>query len=481
MSMIESLRRRVAGWVAPADAKRERLPNEPAPGATTEAGRRATPENSARYLYRLMWVDPEVRQAILDVREMDRLDGRIKRIHARVARDTIKGGLMLTQPRESRVLRREWDAFMRRLQLNRVEKLKSDARGLIMEGNLPLQWVLDTAGQVVAGVRMPSETILPDVDENGQFKNVREAYWQVDVLTGATLTKFALWQMTLARYDPDSFDDMGAMGRPFLDATRTVWRKLNMTEEDLVIRRRTRAPFRVAHVLEGASADDLEAYRAKVEANQHEITTDYYLNRKGGVTPVQGDAALHQIADVVHLLDTLFAGSPLPKGMMGYTDGMARDILEDLKRDYYEEVDLLQETLSFAYATGFRLHLLLKGIAPDPSEYLVEFAERRTETPNQTVDRMLKWQAMGLPRGMIYEELGFNAADIWKRIEDEAKRHDPYPSGEGSLRPNLAGGATPGDPTVRITPGNAPKGESATNITHANRLGEHWTDGGDDE
>lgn len=479
MGMIDALRRRVAGWVAPAGARSERLPFEPPPGSTTESGRRATPENSARYLYRLMWVDPEVRQAILDIREMDRADGRVKRIHARVARDAIKGGLMLTQPSESRVLRREWDQFQRRLQLNRVEKLKSDARGLIMEGNLPLQWVLDATGAVAAGVRMPSETILPDVDENGQFKDVRDAYWQIDALTGVTLTRFALWQMTLARYDPDNFDDMGAMGRPFLDATRTVWRKLTMTEEDLVIRRRTRAPLRVAHVLEGASEGELEEYRARVEQDQHEITTDYFMSRKGGVQPVQGDAALDQIADVVHLLDTFFAGSPLPKGMMGYTDGMARDILEDLKRDYYEEVDLLQETLSFAYATGFRLHLLLKGIAPDPSEYLVEFAERRTETLNQTVDRMLKWQALGMPPGMVFEEMGFNAADVWKRKDDEARRHNPYPSGEGSLRPNLAGGGTTGDPTVRITPGNAPKGESATSITHANRLGEHWPESED--
>lgn len=466
MGLIDYLKSFRRAPVASAPAA-EALPNEPPP-RSSEQGSRATPENSQKYLTRLMWTDPDVRAAILDIREMDRLDGRVRRIHARLARDVVKGGLVLTQTSARESLRAEWDAFARRLQLGRVEKLKSDARGLVMEGSLPVQWVLDEAFRVAAAVRMPSETILPDVDENGQFKDVKAAYHQMDAVTGTKLATFPLWQLFLCRFDPDSYDDMGAMGRPFLDASRAVWKKLRMTEEDLVIRRRTRAPLRLAHVLEGAQEKDIEAYQDRVEKNQSEITTDFYLNKNGTVVAVQGDANLSEIGDVVHLLDTFFAGSPLPKGLMGYTDGMARDILEDLKRDYYEEVDVLQDTLSFAYAQGFRLHLLLKGIAPDPGDYAIGFAERRTETPNQTTDRVLKWQAIGMPRGMIYEEMGYNAAAIKARLKQEAEDKDPYPGPMGGTAP-------PGTmPNVKVTPGNAPKGESATSMTHSNRLGEHW-------
>ncbi|MFZ5658752.1 MAG: hypothetical protein ACOY5C_02720 [Pseudomonadota bacterium] len=442
------------------------LPNEtasnsgaslsPASRPTSEIGRRPSPEDQIKYLYRLMWVDPDLRQAILDIREMDRLDGRVKRIHSRVARDVIKGGLVFTQNKGNKRIRDLWEEYARRLQLNRVEKLKSDARGLVMEGNLPLQWVLDPAYNIVAGVRMPAETILPNVGQDGRFIDVAEAYYQIDVMTGTKLCSFPLWQLMLGRFDPDNFDDMGSLGRPFLDAARAAWRKITMTEEDLVIRRRVRAPLRMAHVLEGASKDDLEAYRASVEADQHEITTDYYLNKKGGVAAIQGDSNLDQIGDIVHLLDTFFAGSPLPKGLMGYTDGMARDILEDLKRDYYEEVDVLQDTLSFIYEQGFRLQLLLKGINPDDEQFSVSFAERRTETANQTVDRMLKWQALGLPKGMIFEELGFNADDVRERLDDEAKNYDPYPD-PGNINPGAS---------VKITPGNGRKGESGTSISN---------------
>lgn len=462
MGLIDDIKGMARGVGAKARAL---WPGEP---AGNERGSRATPEASMDYLYRLLWVDPAQRQAILDIRDMDKRDGRVKRIHARVARDVIKGGLVFSQITESATLRREWEDFERRLQLNRPEKLRSDARGLVMEGAACLQWVLDDGANVVAGVRMPSETIVPQVTTTGQFKDVRRAYVQFDPMRGQELAAFALYQLTMARFDPESFDDMGALGRPFLDASRETWKKLRMTEEDLVIRRRQRAPLRMAHVLEGADGPAIEKYRAEVERDQTQITTDYYLNRKGGVTAVQGDANLDQIGDVVHLLDTFFSGAGVPKGLMGYTDDMARDILEDLKRDYYEEVDSLQDTLAWGYDQGFRLHLLLKGINPDAEDYWVDFAERRTETPNQLTDRMLKWQAMGMPQDMIDEEMGYNPQDVQLRRDRQAKRTNPYPE------PSQIGAGGPASPTVKVTPGNAPKGESATSTTHSNRLSEHW-------
>jgi hypothetical protein len=164
MGLLDNARARLAAWLGAASS------------TGTEQGHRATPENSLKYAYRVMWVDPDVRQAILDIREMDRLDGRVRRIHSRIARDTVKGGLVFTQTTPNEALRRRWNDFARRVNLGNPEKLKSDARGLIMEGNLPLQWALDSArASVLAGVRMPSETILPDVDASGRLKDVRKA------------------------------------------------------------------------------------------------------------------------------------------------------------------------------------------------------------------------------------------------------------------------------------------------------------------
>lgn len=429
-----------------------------------EAGARVASDLAMERLYRTMWVDTERRALIRTMREMDAQDGRVKRIHGRVARDCIRGGLVFQAAERSsgETLKREWDAFKGRLQLDVGEKLKSDARGFVMEGNLPLQLVLDDARprRVVAAIRMPSDTIQPITDMSGRFRNLAQAYEQRDVMTGEVLARFAAWQLMMARLDPDNYDDQGSLGRPFLDACATTWRKLVMTEEDLVIRRRVRAPLRMAHVLEGADDAAVAQYRQQVEGDQGQITTDFYLNRRGAVTAVQGDAKLDEIDDVVHLLDTFFAGSPAPKALFGYTNGLARDILEDLKRDYYDEVDGVQDSLAQGYNLAFRIHLLLRGIDPGPDEFTVRFAQRRTETPNQVADLALKWQALGLPRDMIYADMGLDPEFVRTQAEAEAQRNDPYPA-----PPAGAPGAPAPQARVTITPGNARKGESGTAVS----------------
>jgi hypothetical protein len=321
---------------------------------------------------------------------------------------------------------------------------------------------------------MPAETIVPKVDNTGRFRDPTAAYVQRDTLTGETIATFAAWQLQLARFDPLSYDDMGEMGRPFLDATVNTWRKLRMTEEDLVVRRRQRAPLRMSHVLEGADDATLNTYRQMVEGEKGHVATDFYSNRKGGVSAIQGDANLADIEDVVYLLDTFFAGTPLPKDLAGYAGKTARDVLEDLKRDYYDEIDHLQDTLAWEYEWIFRIHLMLKGIMPEPEEFRLRYSERRTETPNQVADLALKLMALGLPPPMVWTDMGYDPAEVLAQVEAWAKRSDPYPAVTGApAAPNAAAAAPGGIPAmpgsgaaasaaIKVTPGNARKGESGS-------------------
>lgn len=468
MGILDRFRLRQAPRVA-ATAATERLAGEPLTGSTSK-GHIATPENQLRYQYRTFWVDPDLRQSIIDIRRMDALDGRVKKIHRQTSRAAAKGGLILRVKDGPKWLQREWRAFEHACALNRIQKLQSDIRGLMMEGNLPLQWVLDESGNVAAGVRMPSETILPKVRPDGRFADVARAYEQIDLAgTGSrhVLASFALWQLTLCRIEPDNYDDWGSMGRPYLDAGRTVWKKLAMTEEDLVIRRRTRAAQRLAHSLEGASPEELQTYRAEVESNISQGNyKDFYANKKLAVQPVQGDAKLDEIADVAYLLDTFFAGAPAPKGLFGLgVAELQRDILEDLKKDYFDEIDALQDTASEGYEAGFRLHLLLHGRNPAAYDFEVQFLERRTDTPNQRADLALKYQALGLSRESVLEATGVDAAAERNRLERQQLEDDPYPV-PGLETPARPGETAPaGRPRVSVTPGNARKGESGTSVS----------------
>ena len=169
-----------------------------------ESGDRLASDDAKQRMYRSMWLDTERRAMVQTMREMDRKDGRVKEIHRRLARDCIRGGLVLqvNEKASSETLKREWRALQGRLQLEMADKLKSDARGLVMEGNLPLQLVLNERQDVVAAIRMPSDTIQPITDMGGRFKNPAAAWEQRDVMTGATLATWAAWQMTVARAGP---------------------------------------------------------------------------------------------------------------------------------------------------------------------------------------------------------------------------------------------------------------------------------------
>jgi len=445
----------------PAAARNERAPGESQPGS--EGGSRVNAENWARRMYASMdLVDFELRGSILRIRYMDRVDPRVKKIHVRSARSAAKGGLRLKTASGNTRLINHWKQFQRRLHLHRREKLESDLRGFMMEGNLPLQWVVSTERpEVVGAVRMPTETLIPQVDTTGRFIDPARAWKQVNPMTGEELAEFALYQLSMARLTPDNYDDHGSLGRPYLDATRTVWDKLRMTEQDLVIRRRTRAPQRMHHNLPGYEEEQLENYRTDIEQDQAEGNwRDYYTNtEKAKVEPINGDANLDQIADVAHLLDSFFAGAPAPKGLFGYADELNRDILEDLKRDWYDELDSLQDLAGQAYEFGFRLDLLLKGIDPNQWEFGIEFAERHAETLNQRADRALKYQALGVPADMVWESAGLDPAAVRKQREAEADDDDPYP-GNDPGRP-----APSGAPRVSITPGNERKGDSGTTIS----------------
>src|SRR3546814_11651197 len=157
------------------------------------------------------------------------------------------------------------------------------------------------------------------------------------------------------------------------------------------------------------------------------VQTDFFLNRKGSVTAGQGDAHLDEIADVSHLLETFFTGAPAPKGLFGYAGDLSRDILDDLKADYYDELDALQDTCSYVYELGFRMELLMKGINPDAVDFDVNFAERRTDSPNKRADLALKYQAPGVPPNMVYETAGLNPEQVRQQQAEEAGPNKPYP------------------------------------------------------
>jgi hypothetical protein len=230
-----------------------------------------------------------------------------------------------------------------------------------------------------------------------------------------------------------------------------------MTEEDQVLRRRTRACLRLAHILEGATPEEIDAYKAMNKdtlQNPLEVTSDFFMNKKGAVQPIQGDANLDQIADVKELKRDFFAGSGVPEHMLGYVEGVNRDIFADSLEAYYEILEDVQELQADGYEDGFRLQLLLKGINADGYEWELKFKGRKVESDNQLADRMLKHMSLGIPPAMIWPQMGYDAEAVKTARDKAAKEKDPY---QDRLDQELGGANGKGNQIKNVN-GNARKG-----------------------
>ncbi len=155
--------------------------------------------------------------------------------------------------------------------------------------------------------------------------------------------------------------------------------------------------------------------------------------------------------------------APVAPAVMEYPEA------PDLKTDFYQELDALQDTVSFVYELGFRLNLLLRGINPDAEEMSIQYAERSTDTPNQRADLGLKHQALGVPRRINWRTAGLDPNEVQEAVDEEARTAEPYPGGRPGLPARQPGVVVPApneNPKVSITPDNAPKNESATAISN---------------
>jgi hypothetical protein len=454
MQLIDRIKAAWAAAMAPVQQK------------TTERGRPYDGNTFARSPYLAFQVDHEVAVVLDDVHRMDKEDGRVKELHNKIARDVTRGGIdfQTTEKALPPKIKEEAKGFLRRCKFDRV-KLKAHARYLVAEGELFLQWIVDEKLNVVAGRRLPPGSMRPNVDENGRFRDLSRAYIQLDPMTNREIAAFALWQIKHISLDGNP-DDPGSRGRAWLDASRVTHKKLTMTEEDLVIRRRMRAPRRNLHVLEGATSEELEAYKLRnkdVIENPLQVTSDYFSNKKGAVQPIEGDANLDQIGDVKALKADFFAGTGVPPPFFGYVDEINRDVYEDMLAAYYEILEEIQEILADGYEEGFRLQLLLRGINADGYRWDLKFAGRKVESQNQLSDRMLKHRDLGIPKAMIWGQLGYDVDQVKQTREEEADEDDPYYERyeeEGGANGN---GNGTGKKTT-IVQGNRRNKESATSI-----------------
>jgi hypothetical protein len=352
------------------------------------------------------------RAAIVRVcREMYRLDPRAKRIVSTLARDAVRGGFTVkVKPAGGQEARAQEIAAALCKRLDLESTLVEWLRGCFRDGDCFLELGVNGQNQIARVTRKPTMQMHRASNRADGFDDPARAFWWADAMWSLSeppgdAVWFAEWQMVHARWD---HDEESQYGQPLFASATGSYKRMTAGEVDIAVRRKTRSGMKYVHVLEGADEATLKRYK---ELNKDALNdpfaavADFFMNRAGGITAVQGDARLQEIADVVHHIDSWWTASPVPKSLIGYGADLNRDILEKQKEQYNEELDPISQWVEDEILRPLlEREWLLAGIVPEGLVWEIEWTSKQqltAATIRDVADAALRLKALGMPQDAI--------------------------------------------------------------------------------
>lgn len=374
---------------------------EPRPAAYSPIGQRFQAESGRRALVKL-------------AREMYAEDPRVDAAVVATARDATKGGFQVSVegPNASRA-QEVADTLFKRLKLERA--VDDWFRLTLRDGDGFLELSVNGVREIVQITRKPTLDMHRHTDKADRWIDPERAFWMDQELysfagePGPNAIWFPAWAIVHARW---RYDGDTRYGKPLFSPASSAYKRVREGESDVAVRRKTRAPMRYVHELIDADESTIRKYieRNKSALEGESAIADFFTNVKGGISSIQGDARLAEIADVEHHIETLGMASPVPLALLGYGKNLNRDILEQ-KLEQYERalesisdwvVDQLVEPL-------LTRQWLLQGIWPQGIDYEIRRGYMKPLVPADVVavaDALMKLKSTQLFQPDMLIDLG---------------------------------------------------------------------------
>lgn len=335
-------------------------------------------------------VDRGLPAEVRDSRAMVAGDTRPKEIISTLARDVVKGGFRVVVSKGTDVKKAQSaaDELYQRLRLE--SRLDDYCRLTFRDGNSFLELSVERSGQIADLTRKPTLLMRRASNHYDRFDDPRRAYWYSEEPwwqpePPADALWFADWQIIHARWD---HDEGARYGTPLFASARKAFRRLDEGEDNIAIRRKTRAGMRYNHKLNTNDPAEVESY---LENNKDVLDSpyapiqDFFGNVE--IEAIQGDARLSEIDDVLHHVDTFGVASPVPLELIGYGKALNRDILEQKLEQYERALETVTQWLEDQLVRPLlERQWLLLGIWPGGLEYQIQWASKKTLTPTMLKD-----------------------------------------------------------------------------------------------
>lgn len=310
--------------------------------------------------------------------------------------------------------------------INKKTRLKgmipSIAKELLILGDVFLEVIIDFKTNSIVGLKkLPARSIERQEDEYGTLLG----FIQKDDM-GQIIAEFEPWQILHMRWNHFTGQRYGTS---MLRGIRKLYKKLRMTEEDLVIRRRTRAGLKLHHYgsshEEPLEPEEVEEYIALNQSTPMNVRTDFYSNGKWKIDVLRSDDGVNEINDIKHFENGLFVGLRTPKGLLGIGEETNKATLERQEVSYIRLLNEICEVIGEQIRHVYDLGMKLQAVDPDNVEYELLWKEKTIEDTNRKVERLIL-QANGgfVSKETATNEMGYNFEDEMHRIEQEMKKYD---------------------------------------------------------
>lgn len=339
--------------------------------------------------------DADRRESVLTCREMYRADPRARGVLRKLAHDAVKNGLQVqvapklasTSAAEAATAQQAANDLIERLKL--TKRLDDWLRLTCRDGDSFIEVAVGDGNLIAGAARKPTLDTHRASNDLDEFDDPTRAFWYSDALwAGYGLEPpgnaiwFAQWQIIHARWE---HDEGSRYGTPVFASATGAWKRIKEGEIDIAIRRKTRAGMKYLHSLEDADENDIVRYKEENQEaldNPFAAVADFFTNKKATIQTVQGDAHLADIADVMHHISTWWTASPVPMALLSYGENLNRDVLEEQKTAYDEEVLAVQDWLEDQIVRPLiELQWLLLGLWPGSYNCTVVWPKKLVVTP----------------------------------------------------------------------------------------------------
>ena len=363
-----------------------------------------------------------------EIRTMVETDPRWDRMLYKLSSDaSYKNFTVVVESADGKRMQKQAQAIIDRTRhlIKDKQKLRGWTKGLLRDGDLFLQLIVDTeTREITKAKKLAAEITHSRMDAEGNFPEDKKPYYQKSPL-GLTEAEreFEDWEIVHLKWD---HEDGKQYGKSVLASSRLAHRRLESGEKDVAVRRKVRAGIKRQHKIgtekNPGTQKDVDAYREEQKETLNkpgEASQDIFTNHFVEIKTLAGDETIGELDDLKWIEGLFSIATGIPQALLsgGRETATNFTVIKEQEEDYLRVIGDIDEVLEEAFVQIFDLALLLKGINPDSVVYVFNWGAKDREDTDRKVLRAERLQGIGLSFETVFNTMDIDSITYEEELE----------------------------------------------------------------